>query len=521
MKLIGKVGIVSAMTGISRVFGLLREILMAHFFGTSTLQSAFVIAFRIPNLFRRLFGEGALGAAFIPIFTEIAENEGRERAQLFLGRILGILICVLGLLVGLCIAGTFVVEVLCGPGSRWTEAMPLTRIMLPYALFICLVAILSAVLNVKDRFAVPSLTPVILNVVWIAVLVALCPFLPAEGGWRIGAVCWGILLAGIAQILFQLPALRQVGFAFRPVFSGWRDSPYIKQVLLQMGPASLGIALAQINICMDGLLAFWAATWAPSALEYADRIIYLPLGLFGTAFATVLLPTYSRQVAANTFGEVTKTLTGALSNLMLLMAPMTVICMTLASPIVTLIYKHGAFGDDSVRWTARAILAYAPGLIVFSANKTIVPIFYAQKDIKTPVKVATWCIFGNFTCNLLAVLFLPDGWKHAGIAGSTVLSSLINTVVLLLLLSRRRLMPNLLPIAFTLAKALAASALAVLPAVWGIGRLAHFPLPVTLFAGLIVFGVLYPVFCAILMPNVLRDTLAGLPGVKRFFRKRP
>ncbi|MDO4528570.1 MAG: lipid II flippase MurJ, partial [bacterium] len=250
MKILSKVGIVSAMTAISRVFGLVREVVMANFFGTGKLQSAFVIAFRIPNLFRRLFGEGALGAAFVPVFHEIEAKEGRERAQLFLGRIFGILICVLGAIVAIGILISYGVQYWwCAPDSRWVVAMPLMRIMLPYALLICLAAIISAVLNIHDRFAISSLTPVILNIVWLIALVGVCPFLPAEGMWRIGAVSLGILLAGIAQILFQLPELKRVGYFFRVKWSGWRTSPYVKQVLLQMGPASLGIALAQINIC--------------------------------------------------------------------------------------------------------------------------------------------------------------------------------------------------------------------------------------------------------------------------------
>lgn len=511
MKLLGKVGIVSAMTGISRVFGLLREVAMAHFFGTSALQSAFVIAFRIPNLFRRLFGEGALGAAFIPIFTEIERTEGRERAQLFASRILGILICVLGLLVGLGIAVSFGVETLCGPTSRWTEAMPLMRIMLPYAVLICVAAILSAMLNVHDRFAVSSLTPVVLNLVWLVALLGICPFLPAEGYWRIGTVCWGILLAGLAQVLFQLPALRALGYCLRPTLRGWRTSPYVRRVLLQMGPASLGIALAQINICLDGWLAFYGAEWAPSALEYADRIIYLPLGLFATAFATVLLPTYARHFADNAPAAALETFERALCNLLLLMVPMTVGLMLLAQPTVALIYQRGAFTADSTLWTARAIVAYAPGLIIFSASKVTVPLFYAQKDLRTPVVVASWCILGNFTCNLLSVLLLPEGWRHAGIAASTVLNSLANTLILLLFLRRRGFRPRLRLIATSCLRFLVAAA-AMGGLLMGLDYLLPpflllLRLPLLIAAG----AACYLLLLLLLAPQALRAFVADLP----------
>lgn len=522
MKLLGKVGVVSAMTGISRIFGLVREVVMAHYFGTSTLQSAFVIAFRIPNLFRRLFGEGALGAAFIPVFAEIERTEGRARAQCFVARILGLMVCSLGLLVGLGVALSFGVERWCGGASRWSEAMPLMRIMLPYALLICMAAILSAILNVHDRFAIPSLTPVVLNVVWIAVLLCVCPFLPAAGYWRIGAVCWGILLAGFAQIAFQLPELRRVGYRFRLVFRGWRASPYIRQVLLQMGPASLGIALAQINICMDGWLAFYGATWAPSALEYADRIIYLPLGLFATAFATVLLPTYSRQAAQGELTELTATMARALRNLLLVMAPMAFGLMALATPAVALIYQRGAFGDDSVLWTARAVAAYAPGLLVFSANKAIVPAFYARKDLRTPVRVASYCIFGNFTLNLLSVLLLPEGWRHVGIALSTVVNSLANTLILTHLLRRQGLAPILRPLLATLCRTLLAAGLMAVAAggahsllsSWGLPLL--FTLPA---AGALGVAVYLPLI-ARLEPQTLRETLADFPLRRRVARQK-
>ncbi len=512
MKLLGKVGIVSAMTGISRIFGLVREVIMANYFGTSTLQSAFVIAFRIPNLFRRLFGEGALGAAFIPVFAEIERTEGRERAQLFLARILGLLVCALGFLVGIGIVASYGVEWYGEEGSRWVEAMPLMRIMLPYAVLICLAAIVSAVLNVHDRFSISSLTPVVLNIIWLVALVGVCPFLPEEGYWRIGTVCWGILLAGFVQILFQLPELRRVGYIFQLKVAGWRSSPYVRQVLLQMGPASFGIALAQINICMDGWLAFYGAEWAPAALEYADRIIYLPLGLFGTAFATVLLPTYSRQVAEHDTASLLATMERALRNLFLIMAPMAAGLIILALPIVSLIYERGAFSAQSAQWTALAVMAYAPGLIAFSASKTIIPIFYAHKDLKTPVKVASWCILFNFTCNLLSVLLLPVDFRHVGIASSTVLNALLNIAVLLTILHRRGLRCHLFNLASNLLRTLLA-ATAMGAACYGLFRLLSptLPLGINLAITIPVSGLLYLPLAYLLAPAAFREMLEDLP----------
>ena len=517
MSLLRKVGVVSAMTAVSRVFGLAREILMAHFFGTGTLQSAFVIAFRIPNLFRRLFGEGALGAAFVPVFAEIERTEGRARAQRFLARILGLLVCALGLLVGLGVLATYAVEWGCAPDSRWAEAMPLTRIMLPYALLICVAAIVSATLNVHDRFAIPSLTPVILNLFWIAALVGVCPFLPAEGYWRIGTVCWGILLAGFAQIVFQLPELRRVGFRLRLSFTGWRASPHVRQVLLQMGPASLGIALAQVNICVDGWLAFYGAAWAPSALEYADRIIYLPLGLFGTAFATVLLPTYSRQAAEADRAALVATLERSLRNLFVIMAPMALGLMALAAPTVSLLYERGAFDAQSTVWTARAVAAYALGLIAFSSAKTVIPVFYAHKDLRTPVTVAAWCVLGNFALNLLSVLFLPEGWRHVGIAVSTVLNSFANTGILVAILIRRGFRPDLSGLLSTALRALLAAGVmaAAVRALHGWLGAVGCPLLLSVPLAVAVGGALYLPLAGWFVPQALREVLDDLPPRRR------
>ena len=520
-RILGSVSIVSAMTSVSRVFGLVREVLMAHFFGTTAVQSAFVIAFRIPNLFRRLFGEGALSVAFIPVFTEVERNEGVVRAQRFVARILGMMVCVIGLILGLVIAASFGVERWCPEESRWVEAMPLLRIMLPYAVLICMAAILSGVLNVHKRFAISSLTPVVLNLVWIAVLLGVCAVLPETSPWRIRAVCWGILAAGLLQILFLLPTLHRLGYRFRLDFTGWRTSPYIRQVLLQMGPASLGIALAQINICIDGLLAFYGAEWAPSALSYAERLIDLPLGLLGTAFGTVLLPTYTRQFADGETDAMTATMARALRNLIVIMTPIALGLFVLAGPIVAVVYQRGAFNADSALWTTRALVAYAAGALVFSLNKAIVPAFYAQKDVRTPVRVASGCIVGNFTLNLLSVLLLPEGWRHVGIALSTVLNSTAQTAILFLILRHRRQTPALRPLLHSFGKALAAAgimcAALYLLVAYGANWSCFLLLPL---ASALAIAVYFPLV-ALLDKTALNEAFEDLPVLKKFRRKRP
>jgi len=470
-KIMRHASIVGAMTAISRIAGLVRELIMAYFFGTGIEQSAFVVAFRIPNLFRRLFGEGALGGAFIPVFSSTLTLDGPEEASRFAARIMALQSCAIGILVALVMLATLAVEPLLAPDSRWRVVLPLMRIMLPYAMLICQAALISGMLNTFKKFAISSLTPVILNLVWIAALL-LCPLAGPEPMRRITFISWAILAAGLFQILFQLPALKscgiRVGFDFSP--KAWRDSPRVRKVLLLMAPAALGIGLDQINICIDGWLAYYAATWAPAALEYADRIIYLPLGMFATAFMTVLLPTFSRQAAAADYDGMRLTLERSIRNLTVIVAPTAAALALLALPVVELIYlwKNGRFNAESALYTSRAVMAYAPGLLAFSIQKCLTPAFYGLQDLKTPVKIGSCCILLNFCCNVCAILTLPEGWRHAGMAAATVLSSLVNGILLARVLSKRIDAPRPAQFVPTLLRAVTAAVLMAMAA-----RLVH------------------------------------------------
>ncbi len=525
-RVLRRASLVGAMTAVSRVVGLLRELFMAYFFGVGVEQSAFVIAFRIPNLFRRLFGEGALGSAFTPVFTEVCHKNGPERAALFAARVMGILVFFLGGIVLLLIGATYAVEPFLAEGSRWLVALPLMRIMLPYAVLICLAAIVSAMLFTQGRFAIASLTPVVLNIVWIAVLCVVCLWLTDDRMTQITIVSWGILLAGAAQVAFQLPALRKAGFRFRLDFSfkAWRESPYIRRVLTLTAPAAMGIGLVQINICIDGWLAYYAAEWAPAALEYADRIVYLPLGMFATAFMTVLLPTFSKQAVAGDLAGLGKTLERALRNLTLVMMPAAIGLGVLSFQTVTLIYawKGGKFDDTAAMYTARAILFYAPGLIIFSLQKCVTPAFYALQDLKTPVRIGAFCVLLNFTMNLLSIWLLPYGWQHAGMVGSTVISSLVNGSALALILHRRIQAPHVRAFLPTVAQALAAGALMGFTAWFGYrffqcivpawGKIADLAV---MFATMAASALVYGGALWFLARASVRELLADLPGRRR------
>ena len=433
------VSVVSLMTAVSRVLGLVREVAMAYFFGTSALKSAFDLAFVVPNLFRRLFGEGALSSAFVPVFSETLVKESRERAYQFAVRVISLLVAVLGAVTVIGILLTWPMEWWLPPDSRWLIPLPMLRVMLPYALLICVAAMLSGILNALARFAIPSLTPFLLNLIWIVTLCVACPLLRGLPEQQIVVLSWTILFAGLAQILFQLPALSKQGFRFRLVFSGVFADPKLRRVLALMVPAALGIGIIQINVCLDKVLAFWADPAAPAALEYAERIVYLPLGMFGTAFMTVLLPTFSKQAAMGDTALMRDTLERAIRNLAVIMAPCSAALLVLALPVITLIYgiKGGQFNESSAVLSARALAAYAPGLLVFCLQKALTPVFYGLQDIKTPMRVSLVCLILNVAFNVTSVILLPAGWKHVGIAGSTVVTSLINGAILTVILRRR------------------------------------------------------------------------------------
>lgn len=433
--------IVGAMTAISRVLGLVREIAMGYLFGTSPLKSAFDMAFVIPNLFRRLFGEGALSSAFIPVLSETLEHEGKPSAWKLASKVLLGLGLFLSIVTAIGILITFPLSHILPPDSRWLLPLPMLRIMLPYAVLICLAATVSGVLNCFGAFSVSSLTPFLLNVIWLLVLgtFIIFPDLVKTPDNQLIFLCIGILFAGLAQILFQWPTLRKFGFRFSATLKDLRHDPKLKKVLLLTGPAAIGMGLIQINVCIDKVLAYWADSSAPAALEYAERITYLPLGMFATAFMTVLLPTFSRQASAEKWEDMRDSLEQSVRNLSMVMAPCSLALLLLAAPIIQSIYafKGGHFGQESILLSARALAAYAPGLVVFSLQKVFTPAFYGMQDMKTPVKISLWCLLLNVTLNVTSVILLPHGWKHCGIAGSTVVCSLVNSMILFYLLRKK------------------------------------------------------------------------------------
>jgi putative peptidoglycan lipid II flippase len=443
--------IVAAMTLVSRVGGLIREQLMGYFFGTGMEKSALDVAFRIPNLFRRLFGEGALSAALIPVYTETLRNDGKAEADRLAAGVAGTMVGFLSLVTVAGIALTYPLARLLKSGllqnwpalarhfpldDRWEQILTLLRILFPYAPLICLAALIMGVLNSLKSFAIPALAPAFLNLCWILALVFVCPFLPAEGNSRIQAVAWAILLSGVVQVAVQLPVLAKHGVPRRLLF-GMTRHPKVRRVFRLMFPMAIAAGVVQVNVCLDSFLAMVAGEWGPSVLGFADRLIYFPLAIFGTAFATVLLPTFSSSAAAGDFQSFHGDLQRSMATMCAILLPSTAGLMALAVPLVSLIYEMGAFDALSTTRTARALLAYAVGLVAAGGAKIAPQAFYALKETKTPVNIGLGCVGLNLFLNLFFLWILPFEWKPIGIAFATSISSFVQCVVLLHLLSRR------------------------------------------------------------------------------------
>lgn len=447
---------VGGFTMLSRVLGMVRDVLTAGVFGTSLAMSSFVVAFRIPNLFRALFGEGALSSAFVPVFMDSRRNEGEEAAWRLARRVTTLVGVVLLGIVALGIAGMSVALGGAELGEKAAAVLPLARIMLPYVFFICMAALAMAVLNSYRLFSVSAFTPALLNITWILSVLFIVPIVRGGAAAQIRTLAWTVFAAGAVQLAYQFPALLRVGW--RPgVDADWRD-PRVKQVFLLMGPSALGLAVNQVNVMVNSMIALWVGAWAPSALFYAERLIYLPQGILATALGTVLLPVLSDFAAQKKHAEMREAIHHGLRTLLFVMTPAAVGLFVLAAPIVQMLLEHGSFGPQSTWLTARALSFYAPGLMVFCLAKVFVPAFYALQDTRTPVKIGLCGVALNFALNVTFAQTLPEYWKHAGLAFSTVIAEGFNGLMLATFL-RRRLGPfGLRGILGGLGRALAAAA---------------------------------------------------------------
>jgi putative peptidoglycan lipid II flippase len=416
----------------SRVLGFARDMLIAALAGTGPIADAFFVALKLPNLFRRLFGEGAFNAAFIPEFTGILHTEGPSSARQFAQEAFAVMAFWLSLMT---IAGeVFMPQLMLvlAPGfsedpAKFQLAVDLSRITFPYLLLICLAALISGVLNGLEKFTAAAASYVLFNIVSIACMLWMTPYVPTVGH----ALSWGVSISGALQLLLLMEALRRGGMSFhipRP-----RLTPRMRILLRRMAPGLVGAGVTQLNLAVDVIIASLLPPGTVSVLYYADRVQQLPLGVIGTAVGTALLPALSRLIRGGEAGLALTTLNRAMEYALYLTLPAALALVVSAYPIILVLFGRGAFDPVSVLFSAQCLAAYAVGLPAFVAVKVLMPAFFARGDTAMPVKVGTFCVALNLGLNLVFMKPLA----HVGPALATSLAAMTNVALLGLILVRR------------------------------------------------------------------------------------
>jgi len=508
-------GVIGAATLASRLGGYLRDMTIAYFFGASAATDAFVVAFRIPNLLRRLFAEGSLTVAFIPVFTEVLRKDGQDEAVLVARSTYTVTAILLTVICGLGMVFTPELLRLIAPGFKpgqetFELAVHLARWCLPFIFFISLVALAGGVLNSLGHFFVPAVTPLVLNISIITCAVALSPRVDPP----VLSLALGVLIGGVLQLLLQLPLLKHFGVALRPALA--LAHPALRRIGRLMVPAIFGAAVYQLAVVINTILASWLPSGSVSYLYYADRLIQFPLGIFAIAVGTAVLPSLSRQAADGDYPALIETMNYGLRVTLFICLPAMVGIMVLAEPLVLLLFARGEFDLATARQTAWAVFGYGFGLLGFSGVRAVVPAFYALKDTKTPVMVAAVSLV--VMVGLSLVLIGP--LAHIGLALATSVAGLTNLAGLLWLL-RRKVGPlgmrsvalaALRMLAAVTAMGLAVAALAYLPD-WGsvgsLGRRYARPL-----VAVVVGAGVYLGLARLLRISELRD-LGGMVGRRR------
>lgn len=419
--------VVGIMTMFSRILGMVRDIIIAALLGASGGADAFFVAFRIPNLMRRLFAEGAFNQAFVPVLSEYATRDDRDETRTLLNAVAGSLTVVLSIVTVVAILVSPWLVWLFAPGFSDTPGkLELTADMLkitfPYLLFISLTAYVGSILNSWGRFAVPALTPIFLNLTMIMAALWLAPRMSVPGM----ALAWGVLAAGIIQLGFQLPFVARLGLLPRPR-PDFRH-PGVQRILKLMGPALFGVSVAQINLLLNTMLASLLTAGSVSWLYYSDRLTELPLGIFGVAIGTVILPALSRRHAQQDHAHFSRMLDWGLRTVLLVSLPAALAIFLLAEPLLITLFHYGRMTDHDVVMTARSLRAMAFGIIAFMLIKVLAPGFYARQNTKAPVRIGMIAMAANMVFNLLLVTLTP--LAHAGLAMATVLAAYLNAILL-------------------------------------------------------------------------------------------
>jgi len=435
--LLGSSLIVSMGTMLSRVLGLVRDVVLANLLGAAPNADAFFVAFKIPNFLRRLFAEGAFSQAFVPVLTETRERGSQEAVRHLVDRVAGVLGGSLFVLTALAMVMAPWVALIFAPGfSRDAAKLALTADLIvwtfPYLLLISLTGFCGAILNSYGRFAVPAYTPVLLNLSLIAAAVVCAPAMPEPA---LG-LAMGVMLAGVVQLLFQLPSLHALKLTPRPVWDTKDEG--VRKILVLMVPALFGVSVSQINLLFDTVLASLLPDGSVAWLYYSDRLTELPLGVFAIAIATVMLPTLSALNTRAESEEFSETLAWAARNVLLIAVPATVALWLLAEPILATLFQYGAFTDRDVTMASASLRAYTLGLGGFMLIKVLAPGYYARQDMKTPVKIGIIAMVSNMVLNVVFVFPLMWYYEmgHVGLALATSASAWINAGLLYLGLRR-------------------------------------------------------------------------------------
>ena len=465
-KLFRKFSIIAALTALSRLLGVLRDSVCAAVFGGGVVWDAFSFAFRVPNLFRKLLGEGALSAAFIPTFTEYLTTRGKRDAWRLAGAVALLLALVLLALLALAEACVLLLPHLCTLGERWRLTLTLTALLLPYMVFICATALAGAVLNSLKHFAAPAVSPVVLNLCWLIAVLVFAPLLSATATGRIFVVAFAILVAGVFQLALQLVALHRKGFRWELTLDP--AHPGVRKIARSMAPIILGLAAFQINTLVDGViaislsapegvesftalgarLAYPMQVGANSVLYYANRLMQFPLGVFGIALATASFPLLSEHAARQDWRRFSDSLVEGVGAVTFIAIPSAVGLILLAEPAVGLLFQRGAFTASMAQRTNWALLAYSAGLWAYCAQHVLSRAFYSTGDTVTPVKVALATVLLNLALNLTLIWFMAE----AGLAAATACSATCQVLILYVLLARKGQLSGQARLMETLAK---------------------------------------------------------------------
>lgn len=502
-------GAMAVATMASRALGLVREIVYAAFLGAGWVADAFFLAFVIPNLFRRLLGEGALTAAFIPVFKEKEKLAGEAEMWRSANAVISGLVATAAVLVLLLVLAISIALIAGITDAKATLMLQLLRVMSPYLLLVCLAAILMGMLNARGHFFVPALGAALLNLIMIASVFWLAPRMGTTLDRQIFGLAIGVVLAGIAQAFFQLPLLSKEGFRYQWI-SPWSNQT-VRRVVKQMVPGMIGVAAFQINVVITYGFAFWVEPGIVSSFNYAVRLIELPQGVFGVSLATYLLPTLSGLAAEKNYAQFRNTVGQGLGYLTFINLLAAVLLLVLAEPLVRLLFERREFDSYATVRTAIALAWLAPGLIAFSAVNILARAFYALGDLKTPMKISVFCL----AVNTLLALGLVWRFKEAGLGAANSFTSIINVGLLLFALRKKlvklQFTDLLRQIPALLGAALIAGAAAWFLVRWWTNQLGHDTLLLKIgevFVPILAAAVLYFLICLWLKLPYTRDLLA-------------